>query len=383
MTMIVKRSVRVTIVLTLVLLVAIGVTAVINDATSPKRVQAVGDVNIVWGVPDGQPIFFLTDVKPGDTVTRTVAVENNASVDRPISLRGIKTSETKDLSGILEIVISSNGIDLYGGSKGLRTVADFFTDSADPEGIPLTTVPAGTSIPYLVTVIFPSSAGNEYQEAQLVFDIIFGLATSIPEECRFIQFTGEPIYGTAGNDRIYGTLKNDLIFALEGNDRVLSHGGDDCIIGGPGNDELRGETGKDVIFGNEGDDRVIGAQGDDLLFGNEGHDLIRGEQGKDRIYAGKGNDKVYGGDNDDIIYAEDGNDTVYGEGGNDLIYGGPGDDTIDGGFGGDVIYGEDGNDTLFGKDGNDQLTGGDGTDSANGSWGTDTCVAESQSACEL
>lgn len=341
-------------------------------------VLAAGDLTILWGVPTGDPIFVVTNALPGDTVDRAVTVTNDGSFPRDVAVRGDLLEETASFSSVLDFVISENGTDLYTG-----TLADFFTATATPSSVPLNTLSPGQSKTYTFSVHFQESAGNEFQNAHVIFNLIIGIDTDVPEECKDIEFSGPTIFGTGGDDTIRGTHGNDLIFALEGNDKVFAWSGDDCIVGGSGNDQLRGETGDDVIFGNEGDDLVIGAVGKDLLFGNDGNDTMRGENSDDEMHGGAGNDTMRGGNSDDLMYGNDGDDTMLGENGQDSMFGDAGDDDMDGGNGGDDLDGGSGNDTLKGKNGNDTLIGGPDSDSANGYSGTDTCDAESEVSCEL
>src|SRR3989344_8095570 len=116
-----------------------------NFLKNDNTVQAVGDLNVNWGVPDGQPIFVVSGMMPGDVESRSVDVTNNASTARPVGVRGVKTSETGDLSTVLDFVISEGAADLYGGTSptGPKTLADFFTESDPINGIPLSVLGPG------------------------------------------------------------------------------------------------------------------------------------------------------------------------------------------------------------------------------------------------
>ncbi|MDP3998523.1 MAG: calcium-binding protein [bacterium] len=369
---------------TFVLVFAFTQTNILGNFTrNNSTVRAVGDLNVDWGVPDGQPIFTVSNFLPGDSETRTVQIVNGASIIKPVGIRGKLITELKDLSDILDFRISEGGTDLYGGTTGEKTLADFFDESEGLEGIELFSINPGETRTINFTVKFPESAGNEFQNAGIVFDIIVGLAVEVPEECRNINFSNSPIFGTEKRDVLNGTNGNDLIFAFEGNDVVNGSNGDDCIVGGAGNDILHGSNGQDVIFGNEGDDRIDGSNGDDLLFGGSGNDTINASNGNDQVEGGDGNDKIDGSNGNDTIYGGAGDDKIDGSNDRDLIYGEDGNDTLKGGNGDDVIEGAGGNDTLFGNNGNDLLSGGPGVDNANGNLGNDTCEAESKSNCEL
>ena len=309
--------------------------------------QAVGDLTINWGVPDGTPIFMVENFLPGETEERMVTIFNGALSTKPIAVVGTKTEELKDLANVLEITISQNGTDLYGGDLGTKTLAQFFQESTIPNAIFLFDINPGESKQVKFKVKFQEDAGNIYQGAKVVFDIIIGLYYQVPEECKDINFSRPPIFGTRRNDVLRGGNGNDLIFGFEGNDRIEGSNGDDCLVGGEGNDRIFSSNGNDVILGNEGNDYRDGSNGDDLIKGGAG------------------------------------NDTIDGSNGNDNIFGGEGFDIINAGIGEDLVEGNEGNDFLRGGIGNDILLGGSGNDFTWGELGRDRCEAELRLTCEF
>lgn len=312
------------------------------EITHPSTAFAIGDLTVNWGVPEGSPIFVVNNMAPGDDETSSVIVANNASTLRPVAIRGIKTSETGNISAALDIVISEGVNDLY-----TNTLAQFFIDSAGPDGIPLFDLTPSQSKTIVFKVTFNSSSGNEYQAQSVVFDIKIGISFTLPQECSQINFSGEPIFGTQNRDVLNGTEGNDIIVALEGSDIVNAKGGDDCVIGGAGDDRIHGQNGNDVMLGEAGRDTIDGDNGNDFINGGADDDKINGNNGDDIILGGLGNDD---------ISAENGSDSINGEGGNDDMRGG---------------------------NNNDSIIGGPGTDKANGENGTDTCSAEAKKNCEL
>jgi Ca2+-binding RTX toxin-like protein len=314
---------------------------------APSTVYAVGDLAVNWGVAEGNPIFTINNMAPGQVETRSVIVTNNAVSVRPVGVRGVQTSETGGLPSVLDIAISESGTDIYGGTAGTKTLAQFFIDSSGPDGIFLSDLGVSQTKTITFKVTFNQSAGNQYQAKNVVFDLKIGISIPLPEQCDNIQFNPQPIFGTQGRDVLNGTDGNDLIIALEGNDVINAEAGDDCIIAGDGNDIVHGQNGSDVIFGGEGNDTIDGDNGNDYIDGGVGDDKIKGNNGNDTILAGQGNDEV-DGENDN-----------------------------------DIIQGNDGNDDLRGGNGNDSLIGGLGTDKARGDNGQDTCDAESEQSCEL
>lgn len=348
------------------LVLALAYNMVSPAFVSNSTAYAAGDLTIDWGVTTGLPIFTVTGMMPGDVESRPVIVTNNASVARPVGVRGIPTNDLDGMSQVIDFVISENGTDLYGGTTGTKTLAQFFTDSAGPDGLFLSTLAPSQTTTYTFKATFDINADNTYQGAIVVFDLQIGISISIPQECIDAGIVIENIiFGTVNNDNIKGTNKNDLIFGLEGDDKINGSNGNDCVVGGEGDDKLNGSNGKDVVLGQEGDDVVDGSNGVDLLYGGSGNDKMNGTNGVDNIFAGEGND---------IIDASNGND---------FVIAGPGDDKIDAGNGVDYVEGNEGNDDMKGRNGNDTLLGGADTDKADGGLGTDTCTAETLISCEL
>ncbi|MBI5044401.1 MAG: hypothetical protein HZC02_00565 [Candidatus Levybacteria bacterium] len=292
-----------------ILLIAVTLIAFHTHAIQkifwPERVEAVGDLTINWGIGTGNvgPIFTLNDMAPGQSEQKTVSVSNGSLNPLTISVRGVKALETASLANVMNIAISHNGVDLYGGSSptGFKTLADFFSDSSNILGISLKTQSPNTTENYQFTITFNESAGNTYQNASLSFDIHMGIAIDIPIACQSINFgTHEPIIGSKKSEKLTGTAQNDLILGMGGSDKIDGKGGHDCILGGDGSDSITGDTGDDVLVG---------------------------EGGSDTIRAGSGNDTITGGNGADSMYGDADNDTIVGDGGSDKAVGGTGTDT--------------------------------------------------------
>ena len=241
--------------------------------------EAVGDLNVDWGVSAGTPIFVVNNMAPGKSETRTVIVHNDATLVRPVGVRGVKTAETGALATAFNFVITHNGTDIYGGISptGPKTLAQFFQDSQGPDGIFLSNLNASTTTSYAFTATFKPQSGNEFQSKQIIFDLKIGLSIPTPVECANMNLDGEVIYGTQKNDILKGTTKGDLIFALEGNDIIQSGGGDDCVVGGPGNDVLQGQNGSDMLIGGAGNDVLQGGAQIDSANGGFGADACEAE----------------------------------------------------------------------------------------------------------
>lgn len=398
-----KKNIKIKLKIIRIFIIAISLALAFNFV-SPNLFKesdtlAVGDVNVNWGVPDGSPIFTVTNAAPGDIETRQVLVTNNAPTFRPVGVRGVEQGGDT-LKNILQIEIKVDGTSVY-GAGGAKTVEQFFTESSGPNGIFLTNInPSQTkSIDFIVT--FPASAGNDFQNKSTIFDLTIGISVDLPDECDQLDLLPTPIIGSFKAETLTGTPGNDLIMGLEGADKINGLGGDDCILGGEGADKINGNDGNDAIFGENGADTINGNNGNDFVSGGEGGDTINGNDGADTILGENGGDTLDGGSGDDVITGGSGGDTIKGQNGNDRLFGnddadtikgGEGDDYIEGGLASDTLDGEGGNAQVFGNDGvdtlkggvgNDTLDGGSGVDTANGNAGSDICLAETKSNCEF
>lgn len=335
------------------LIVAISVAVWANGGFSfdlNNTAHAVGDLTIDWGVPSGNPIFMVSNMAPGDTESRNVLVTNEGTAIRAIGVRGEWVSEIGDLGAALEFTVSQGATDLYGGASptGPKTLSEFFTDSSAINGIFLSNLAPSAAATYTFTATFKETSGNEFQNTQVVFDLIIGISVDVPAECADIEFSGDPIFGTSGSDSLNGTPGNDLIFGLEGSDSIKGNNGDDCIVGGENSDSLKGNEGDDVLLGQGGTDSLKGNNGDDKLYGGEGTDSLDGGNGLDYLDGAAGPDSLQGGNQNDIL-----------------------------------LGGSEG-DSLKGGNGDDNLDGGPGVDSLKGNAGIDTCTnGEAVSSCEL
>ena len=286
-----------------------------------QKAYAIGDLTVDW---DTDPLFNYSNIAPGFNVTKNVNVANGAPTPRPVGARGILTSDSGNLRSVMQIEIKEGVNILYS-----NTLENFFTDSADPNGVLLSTLNNGANTDYSFKTTFDESAGNNFQNQTIIFDLQIGISVDLPSSCDNITFNGNIMFGTAGADALTGGSKNDLIIGFEGNDVLSGGGGNDCLVGGSGQDILNGGSGNDI------------------------HD------------GGPQNDIINGGS------------------GNDQIDGGLGNDQIDAGSDNDTVLGNDGNDNISGGSGNDNLTGGIGTDRIRGGSGMDTCDGETEFTCEL
>ncbi|MBI2034554.1 MAG: hypothetical protein HYT11_02355, partial [Candidatus Levybacteria bacterium] len=136
--------------ISLILIIALVIQSQGFGLFEKKTAYAVGDLNVIWGVPDGDPIFVVNNMLPGDDEDRDVNVTNGGTVPREVGVRGIKTEEMLVMASVLDFVISENGTDLYGGASitGPKTLQEFFDESSGLNGISLSTLNNGDTTTY-------------------------------------------------------------------------------------------------------------------------------------------------------------------------------------------------------------------------------------------
>ncbi len=128
----------------------------------------------ISGVFEQDPLFKEANFLPGDSITRWAKITNTSGKPQIMAAQAINFLSplpADDLARALEIKISSNGIDLYGGTKGAKTLSDFFNDGVAT----LNNLADGATAQYDFTISFPYEKGNEWQLKQTIFDILIGL----------------------------------------------------------------------------------------------------------------------------------------------------------------------------------------------------------------
>ena len=210
-----------------------------------NSVEAVGDLFVDFS---NNPIFTVAHISPGQSMSKTIRIYNDADTNKLIGIKGIKKDEKKNIASQLLITILENRKELYGG-KEEKNLAQFFNDSSNPNGVALTSLKPRKDTKYTIKIVFKKSAGNEYQNNMVKFDIQVGVVVVIPKKCHNLHLNNNVVYGTKGNDRLVGTEGNDLIVGFEGSDNIDGKGGNDCILAGEGIDIVNGGAGKDMCEG--------------------------------------------------------------------------------------------------------------------------------------
>ena len=110
--------------------------------------------------------FHMENIAPGDSLTGSVKVENDTASDMAVSVHSIKSALEKDtaLVDVLDLNISVAGEESYHGDYAAGRTGYYLLSS-------------GEDLYFDIEVTFPSTAGNEYQGAQMdstwTFDAIY------------------------------------------------------------------------------------------------------------------------------------------------------------------------------------------------------------------
>jgi len=333
-----------------------------NNFFKSPTAYAVGDLTVNWGVTPGLPIFTITNAAPGFSQTKTVQITNGATTVRPLGIKAQQASSNpSNFPIVLKVKITEGATVLYE-----KTLQQFYLESVSPNGVPLGNINSGATRSINILITFDIDAGNEFQNASAVFNLIIGLVSDIPAACSNMTFNGPTIFGTQGGDKITATSKNEMIILFEGNDRVDASSGNDCIIGLSGIKEISAGSGNDVISTGDGNNKLNGESGNDVIFSGNGNNNVTGGAGEDLITLGNGTNKVEAESGDDIVIVGTGNNNITSGAGNDKVTAGGGNNKIDG------------------ESGNDNLNNGNAsTGTVNGSSGKDTCVGLVKTLCEL
>ncbi len=130
---------------------------------SPVRAQTT-DLEIVF---EQAPLFAEVNLLPGDTTaSRWVRVKNNSSqTTYNLGVKADNITDNNNLAGQFNFKIEDSGAIYFQDS-----LSDFFSGSV----IPLGAIAPGVEKYYYFQADFLPTAGNEFQETALSFDIIMG-----------------------------------------------------------------------------------------------------------------------------------------------------------------------------------------------------------------
>src|SRR6266571_8207584 len=78
-------------------------------------VRAFGDLAVDFHVPTGTPLFSLTTMAPGNSISKTVDVSNGGTIAHDVLVKGIRTggTGTPQLEHVLLVTITGGTTILY------------------------------------------------------------------------------------------------------------------------------------------------------------------------------------------------------------------------------------------------------------------------------
>ena len=185
----------------------------------PAYAQEAPRLDVTF-IPD--PLFSEDNFLPGDGASGQVLVLNNTDTEQTILTEAVNILDVDGLGDVLTLEITRVGTGLiYGAGDG--SFADFLTGGE----LVLGTLAPGDTADFTFDVAFRESAGNEYQLAELGFDICVG-------------FQGDNQGSYCGDTAIGGE---------QGTDGGTGGGGASSVTGGGGGGGL--STGVPLAISNE------------------------------------------------------------------------------------------------------------------------------------
>lgn len=174
-----------------------------------STVRAFGDLSVQFGIPAEEPLFNFDNLAPGDAIVKDVQVTNNGALPHFISTKGVRTGPPEEgplIETVLHLSVFENADVVFEG-----TLEEFFDQSQEDDGVPLSILnPSGTTT-YTFQIVFPTTAGNEFQNKTVVFDLIFGTLTATKG-----MIINEVYYNVA-NNKGYDSPKDRGIDGIGGN----------------------------------------------------------------------------------------------------------------------------------------------------------------------
>lgn len=131
---------------------------------APSGASAGETVDVTFGA--GFPVSE-SNLMPGDTFSREFTVENKTNADQPLMMRLDEGAGSGTLDKKMLVKISWSGGEYSAGTLFALYGKAFEFDTLGG-GV-------GTSKTYTITFIFNTTAGNEYQNSNVVFDVSVGI----------------------------------------------------------------------------------------------------------------------------------------------------------------------------------------------------------------
>lgn len=115
-----------------------------------------------------EPLFSEGDIKPGDTISRTVVVTNTSTESQDVYVKATNGFSTGNLASTLYLTVTS-------GTTFINNLPISSFIDGTPRAL-TSNLANGASATYTFSVAFPSTAGNEFQLGSAGFDFCVGFS---------------------------------------------------------------------------------------------------------------------------------------------------------------------------------------------------------------
>ena len=152
------------------------------------------------------PLFRNADIKPGDSVSRTVTVTNTGSESQSVIV-DLTNTFSDGLADVMSLSIER---------AGTVFAADDFSTLFGVDPIALDELTAGEAATYTFTASLPATVGNAYQQTTLGFDVVIGFAGG--ETTSDVTRT----FGRGGGGETLFSLFNERVMAVATNSATIA-----------------------------------------------------------------------------------------------------------------------------------------------------------------
>ncbi len=112
------------------------------------------------------PLFYNTNIAPGENIDRTVTVTNNGTENENVYFSTVNNTST-GLAEVMLLSVESGAVNYYN---------DYYSDLFNDEEISLGVLAPGQSRTYVFTSSFASTADDGYQSKTMGFDLCVGFS---------------------------------------------------------------------------------------------------------------------------------------------------------------------------------------------------------------
>ncbi len=146
------------------LMILIGSYFIFRHLYSKSAVRAFGPLNFTF---PGSPLFKEDNWFPGESLTKTISVENTDSFPQLVAIK--PANFTNGLGDSITIEIVVQGVPIY-----QKSLSDFFRENS----IKLFSLNGHEQQSFDITLTMSEEAGDEFQGKTASFDLAAGVETS-------------------------------------------------------------------------------------------------------------------------------------------------------------------------------------------------------------